>query len=147
MAIDQNTNDMQKILAIVQNMQDQLSDFQESTEKRFDEIDQKFIAIDQRFDVIDQRFDAVDQKFIAIDQRFDAIDDQFDIVMQQFDSVRGEIKDSIEVAKEEMITRMDALSEQQRCDTNDVINQIRSLQDDKIQHHEKRITRLETLAI
>lgn len=110
------TDDTRKILEIVQNLQTQLSSFQRSTE---------------------QRFDAVDQKFGIIDQ-------QFEIVMEQFGAVREEIKDAIDEAKEEMMTRMDVLAEKQRCDTNDVVNQIRSLQDDKIDNHEQRIRRLET---
>jgi hypothetical protein len=94
----------EEIAAIMEELRhlgDNLTDFRQSTERRFDQIeerqdgtdqrldkiDQRFEQVDQRFEQVDQRFEQVDQRFEQVDQRFDQVDQRFDQVDQRFDQV------------------------------------------------------------
>ena len=55
---------------IVLEVRDELRDFRQYVERRFEQIDRRFEQIDRRFEQIDRRFEQVDHRFQQVHQSF-----------------------------------------------------------------------------
>ncbi|MCL4318769.1 MAG: hypothetical protein M1596_02565 [Firmicutes bacterium] len=80
----QRLDDLKDQISVVRQ---DLNQFQQETDHRFDVIDRRFEIIDHRFDVIDRRFETIDHRFETIDRRFDAMDHQFKTIDHQFEAI------------------------------------------------------------
>ncbi len=69
--------------------------FEESINKKFENIDKKFDSIDKKFNNIDRRFEIIDEKFDNIDKKFGIIGGKFDKIEIRFDNLESKIDEIV----------------------------------------------------
>ena len=82
-------NNEDKILAILEQMQGDISDLKQGQ-----------VATNARFDGIDKRFDGIDKRLDGIDKRFDGIDKRLDGMQSDIDQIREDTAITREVTNE-----------------------------------------------
>jgi len=117
--------------AIDTKVKPMIDDLAESTAMGFNEVDRRFDEVDKKFAEVDERFDEVDKKFAEVDKRFDEVDKKFAEVDERFDVVDKQIT--------EVNQRLGSLE----LETSRISGNTAGLRD-RLDIHERRITRLES---
>ncbi|MEA3359628.1 MAG: hypothetical protein U9R17_09535 [Thermodesulfobacteriota bacterium] len=66
-------------------IKEQVKDFRDDTDKRFEQVDKRFEQVDKRFDHVDKRFEQVDKRFEQVDHRFQRLEDKIDNLIERID--------------------------------------------------------------
>jgi chromosome segregation ATPase len=100
--------------------------------EQFRNIDRRFEQIDRRFEQIDRRFEHIDRRFEHIDRRFEGVDERFETLADEIaDRLSADMRRYFEIYSEQMRSFMAAFNEKLTG------------QQEKVQDHESRISRLE----
>jgi chromosome segregation ATPase len=93
---------------------------------------EQFRNIDRRFEQIDRRFEQIDRRFEHIDRRFEGVDERFETLADEIaDRLSADMRRYFEIYSEQMRSFMAAFNEKLTG------------QQEKVQDHESRISRLE----
>ncbi len=101
---------------------DEVRDFRQETDQRFEQVDQRFEQVDQRFEQIDQRFEQVDQRFEQVDQRFEQVTGRLDNLEKGQLGLRRDMA-KLQSSQESLLHRMTGVEAWSRFITGTVRNQ------------------------
>ncbi len=60
-------------------IKEQVKDFKDDNDKRFEQVDKRFEQVDKRFEQVDKRFDQVDHRFQRLEDKIDGLIERIDV--------------------------------------------------------------------
>ena len=111
-----------------------ISSLAKNMNERFDQVDARFVKVDERFDKADAKSVKIDERLERGDKRFKTIDDQFQ-----------EVLTLIKREGEETRHHFDVVAEKNMSDMRDMFNDRTSQHSDKLENHEHRILKVESM--
>ncbi len=70
----------------------ELTQLEQRTDLRFEQVDRRFEQVDRRFEQVDRRFEQVDRRFEQVDQRFEQVDRRLEHISDELTKMATKVE-------------------------------------------------------